>query len=54
MRSKRNVVQSQMVAEKLKLSPNAYHNRAISKVPLEELIALAKYTQPPSGGRTWG
>ncbi len=43
VRSKRNLVQSQVFSEKLKKSLNAYHNRAISTMEvLEELIRLAK------------
>lgn len=43
VRSKRNVVQSQVFSEKLKTTLNAYHNRAISTAQvIEELIALAK------------
>ena len=43
VRSKRNLVQSQLFSEKLKQSLNAYHNRAISTMQvLEELIKLAK------------
>ena len=43
VRSKRNLVQSQLFSEKLKKTLNAYHNRAISTLEvLEELIKLAK------------
>ena len=43
VRSKRNLVQSQLFSEKLKKTLNAYHNRAISTVELlEELIKMAK------------
>lgn len=43
VRSKRNVVQSQLFSEKLKKTLNGYHNRAISTMEvIEELIALAK------------
>jgi type I restriction enzyme R subunit len=43
VRSKRNLVQSQVFSEKLKKTLNAYHNRAISTIEvLEELIKLAK------------
>jgi len=43
VRSKRNVVQSQIFSEKLKKTLNAYHNRAISTMEvIEELIKLAK------------
>jgi type I restriction enzyme R subunit len=43
VRSKRNLVQSQVFSEKLKKTLNAYHNRAISTMEvLEELIRLAK------------
>ena len=43
MRSKKNLVQSQSFAEKLKKTLNAYHNRAISTMEvIEELIKLAK------------
>jgi type I restriction enzyme R subunit len=43
VRSKRNLVQSQVFSEKLKQSLNAYHNRAISTMQvIEELIQLAK------------
>ena len=43
MRSKRNVVQSQVFSEKLAKTLNAYHNRAISTMQvIEELINLAK------------
>ena len=43
LRSKKNLVQSQSFAEKLKKTLNAYHNRAISTMQvLEELIQLAK------------
>ena len=43
VRSKRNLVQSQVFSEKLKKTLNAYHNRAISTMEvIEELIGLAK------------
>ena len=43
VRSKRNLVQSQVFCEKLKKTLNAYHNRAISTMQvIEELIKLAK------------
>ena len=43
VRSKRNLVQSQVFSEKLKQTLNAYHNRAISTMQvMEELIKLAK------------
>ena len=43
VRSRRNLVQSQLFSEKLKQTLNAYHNRAISTMQvLEELIKLAK------------
>ena len=43
VRSKRNLVQSQIFSEKLKQTLNAYHNRAISTMQvIEELITLAK------------
>jgi type I restriction enzyme R subunit len=43
VRSKRNLVQSQVFSEKLKKTLNSYHNRAISTVQvIEELIKLAK------------
>jgi type I restriction enzyme R subunit len=43
VRSKRNLVQSKMLSEKLKKSLNAYHNRAITTAEvIDELIALAK------------
>lgn len=43
VRSKRNLVQSQFFCEKLKKTLNAYHNRAISTMQVnEELIKLAK------------
>jgi type I restriction enzyme, R subunit len=43
VRSKRNLVQSQVFSEKLKKTLNAYHNRAISTMKvIEELIRLAK------------
>jgi type I restriction enzyme R subunit len=43
VRSKRNLVQSQVFSEKLKKSLNAYHNRAITTAEvIDELIALAK------------
>ena len=39
MRSKRNLVQSQLFSEKLKKTLNAYHNRAIAtREVVEELI----------------
>ncbi len=42
VRSKRNLVQSQFFGEKLKMTLNAYHNRAISTMQvIEELIKLA-------------
>jgi type I restriction enzyme R subunit len=42
-RSRKNLVQSQSFAEKLKKTLNAYHNRAISTMEvIEELIKLAK------------
>ncbi len=44
VRSKRNLVQSQVFSEKLKQTLNAYHNRAISTMQvIEELIKLAKH-----------
>ncbi len=43
VRSKRNLVQSQVFFEKLKKTLNAYHNRAIAtQEVIEELIKLAK------------
>jgi type I restriction enzyme R subunit len=43
VRSKKNLVQSQLFSEKLKKTLNAYHNRAIStQEVIEELIKLAK------------
>jgi type I restriction enzyme R subunit len=43
VRSKRNLVQSQLFSEKLKKTLNSYHNRAISTMEvIEELIKLAK------------
>jgi type I restriction enzyme R subunit len=43
VRSRRNLVQSQVFSEKLKATLTAYHNRAISTAQvIEELIALAK------------
>ncbi|MEI8343127.1 MAG: ATP-dependent Clp protease proteolytic subunit [Verrucomicrobiota bacterium] len=52
VRSKRNLVQSQVFSEKLKKTLNAYHNRAISTMEvIEELIRLAKEVQE-SGNRT--
>ena len=43
VRSRRNLVQSQIFSEKLKQTLNAYHNRAISTMQvIEELIKLAK------------
>ncbi len=43
VRSKRNLVQSQVFSEKLKKTLNGYHNRAISTMQvIEELIKLAK------------
>ena len=43
VRSKRNLVQSQVFSEKLKKTLNAYHNRAIpTMLVIEELIKLAK------------
>jgi len=43
IRSKRNLVQSQLFSEKLKKTLNAYHNRAIAtQEVIEELIRLAK------------
>lgn len=52
VRSKRNLVQSQVFSEKLKKTLNAYHNRAIATHEvIEELIKLAKEldaaTNPP-------
>ena len=43
VRAKRNLVQSQLLSEKLKKTLNAYHNRAIAtQEVIEELIKLAK------------
>jgi type I restriction enzyme R subunit len=43
VRSKRNLVQAQVFSEKLKMTLNGYHNRAISTMHvIEELIKLAK------------
>jgi type I restriction enzyme R subunit len=43
VRSKRNLVQSQLFSDKLKQTLNAYHNRAIATHEvIEELIRLAK------------
>jgi type I restriction enzyme, R subunit len=43
VRSRRNVVQSQVFSDKLKQTLNEYHNRAISTMQvIEELIKLAK------------
>jgi type I restriction enzyme R subunit len=43
VRSKRNLVQSQLFSEKLKKTLNLYHNRAITTMEvIEELIRLAK------------
>ena len=43
VRSRRNLVQSQVFSEKLKKTLNAYHNRAIAtQEVIEELIKLAK------------
>jgi type I restriction enzyme R subunit len=43
VRSKRNLVQSQLFSEKLRKTLNAYHNRAIAtQEVIEELIKLAK------------
>lgn len=43
VRSKHNLVQSQLFSDKLKKTLNAYHNRAISTMEVvEELIRLAK------------
>ncbi len=43
VRSKKNLVQSQLFSEKLRKTLNAYHNRAITTIQvLEELIKLAK------------
>lgn len=43
VRSKRNLVQSQLFSDKLKKTLNSYHNRAISTLEvIEELIKLAK------------
>ncbi|QDU87948.1 Type-1 restriction enzyme R protein [Pirellulimonas nuda] len=43
VRSRRNVVQSQVFSEKLKKTLNAYHNRAIAtQEVIEELIRIAK------------
>jgi type I restriction enzyme R subunit len=52
VRSKRNLVQSQLFSDKLKKTLNAYHNRAISTMEvIEELIKLAKEVQA-SGQRS--
>jgi type I restriction enzyme R subunit len=52
IRSKRNLVQSQLFSDKLKKTLNAYHNRAISTMEvIEELIKLAKEVQA-SGQRS--
>lgn len=49
VRSKRNLVQSQVFSEKLKKTLNAYHNRAISTMEvIEELITLAKEMESAS------
>jgi type I restriction enzyme R subunit len=49
VRSKRNVVQSQLFSEKLKRTLNAYHNRAISTMEvIEELIKLAREMEAAS------
>ncbi len=46
VRSKHNLVQSQLFSEKLSKTLNAYHNRAISTMEvIEELIRLAKEVQ---------
>ena len=46
VRSKHNLVQSQLFSEKLKKTLNAYHNRAISTMEvIDELIKLAKEVQ---------
>jgi type I restriction enzyme R subunit len=43
VRSRHNLVQAQIFSEKLKLTLNGYHNRAISTMQvIEELIKLAK------------
>ena len=43
VRSRRNLVQSQLFSDKLKATLNAYHNRAIATHEvIEELIRLAK------------
>jgi type I restriction enzyme R subunit len=43
LRSKRNLVQSELFSEKLRKTLNAYHNRAIAtQEVIEELITLAK------------
>ena len=43
VRSKRNLVQSQLFSERLKKALNAYHNRAISTLEfIDELIRMAK------------
>ncbi len=43
VRSKKNLVQSQLFSDKLRKTLNAYHNRAISTLEvIEELIKLAK------------
>ena len=50
VRSKRNIVQSQVFSEKLKKTLNAYHNRAISTMEvIEELITLAKEMRDADG-----
>ena len=52
VRSKHNLVQSQLFSDKLKKTLNSYHNRAISTMEvIEELIRLAKEVQQ-SGNRT--
>ncbi len=55
VRSKRNLVQSQLFSEKLKKTLNAYHNRAIAtQEVIEELIRWRrKWTLPPSAARIW-
>ena len=46
VRSKRNLVQSQVFSEELKKTLNAYHNRAISTMQvIAEMIAMAKDMQ---------
>lgn len=46
VRSKHNLVQSQLFSEKLQKTLNSYHNRAISTMEvIEELIRLAKEVQ---------